>query len=121
METEAEAWKGVMAYARRWQSELTWKTCQSELGMQSPRVWGWQTRLKLLGLATLAYAFLLHLLSAPFQLVRRWLLRYAAHRTGRRLRATRVPLARLRLALSRLWLAHPPRLSRRARPALSVS
>ena len=77
-----------MAYARRWQIELAWKSCKSELGMQSPRVWGWQTRLKLLGLATLAYAFLLHLLSAPFQLVRRWLLRYAAQRSGRRWRDT---------------------------------
>jgi hypothetical protein len=92
-----------------------WKTCKSELGMQSPRLWDWESRLKLLGLATLAYAFLLHLLSAPFKLLRRWLVRYAAHRTGRRLRATRVPLARLRLALSRLWLAYPPSLSRRAR------
>jgi len=55
------------------------------------------------------------------KLLRRWLLRYAAHRSGRRLRATRVPLARLRLALSRLWLAYPPRLSRRARPAISLS
>jgi hypothetical protein len=118
VETEADAWKVVMAYARRWQIELTWKTCKSELGMQSPQVWDWETRLKLLGLTTLA--FLLHLLSTPFQLVRRWLLRYAAHRSGKRLRATRVPLARLRLALSRLWLAYPPRLSRRARPAVSL-
>lgn len=121
VESEEQAWKVVLAYARRWQIEVTWKTCKSELGMQSPRVWDWETRLKLLGLATLAYAFLLHLLSAPFKLVRRWLLRYAAHRTGRRLRATQVPLARLRLALSRLWLASPPRLSRRGRPAVSLS
>src|SRR5438067_11730302 len=102
-----------MAYARRGPLELRWKTCKSELGMQSPRVWDWETRLKLLGLAPLAYAFLLHLLTAPFRLLRRWLLRYASHRTGSRLRATRVPLARLRLALSRLWLAYPPRWSRR--------
>jgi hypothetical protein len=33
--------------------------------MQSPRVWNWEMRLKLLRLATLAYAFLLHLLSVP--------------------------------------------------------
>ena len=116
MQTEADAWKVVLAYARRWQIELTWKSCKSELAMQSPRVWDWESRLKLLGLATLAYAFLLHLLSTPFKLVRRWLLRYGGHRSGRRLRATRVPLARLRLALSRLWLAYPPPLSRRARP-----
>jgi hypothetical protein len=121
VETAGDAWRVVLAYARRWQIEVMWKTCKSELGMQSPRVWDWETRLKLLGLATLAYAFLLHLLSTSFQLLRRWLLRYAAHRTGRRLRATRVPLMRLRLALSRLWLAYPPRLSRRARPVVEVS
>jgi hypothetical protein len=80
VENEADAWKVVMAYARRGPLELMWKTCKSELGMQSPRLWDWESRLKLLGLATLAYAFLLHLLSTPFKLLRRWLLRYAAHR-----------------------------------------
>jgi DDE family transposase len=80
--TEAQAWKVVLAYARRWQIELAWKTCKCELAMQSPRVWDWETRLKLLGLATLAYAFLLHLLSEPFALLRRWLFRYAAHSHG---------------------------------------
>jgi hypothetical protein len=115
VETEAQAWKVVLAYTRRWQIELAWKTCKSELGMQSPRVWDWESRLKLLGLA---YAFLLHLLTEPFTLLRRWLFRYACHRTGRRLRATRVPLARLQLALSRLWLAYPPRFSRRAARAI---
>jgi hypothetical protein len=75
VQTEADAWKVVMAYARRWQIELRWKSCTSELAMQSPRVWDWESRLKLLGLATLASAFLLHLLSTPFKLVRRWLLR----------------------------------------------
>ena len=119
VENEAQAWKVGMASARRWQIELAWKSCKSELGMQSPRVWDWETRLKLLGLATLASAFRLHLLSEPFLLLRRGLVRSAAHRTGRRLRATRVPLARWRLAFSRLWLAHPPRLSRRA--ALAVA
>jgi hypothetical protein len=114
VENEAQAWLVVLAYARRWQIELAWKTCKRELGMQSPRVWDWESRLKLLGLATLAYAFLLSLLTEPFTLLRRWLFRYAAHRTGRRLRATRVPLARLRLAVSRLWLAYPPSISRRA-------
>ncbi len=121
VENEAQAWKVAMAYARRWQIELAWKSCKSELGMQSPRLWDWESRLKLLGLATLAYAFLLHLRTLPFVLLRRWLFRYACHRTGRRLRATRVPLARLRLALSRLWLTYPPRFSRRAVQRTSLS
>jgi hypothetical protein len=105
VEREAQACKGVMASARRWQIELMWKTGKSELGMQSPRLGDGESRLTLLGLATLASAFLLHLLSTPFRLLRRWWLRDACHRTGRRLRATRVPRVRLRLALSRLWLA----------------
>jgi hypothetical protein len=121
VECEEQAGKVVRAYARRGPLEVMWKTCKSELGMQSPRRWDWQSRLKLLGLAPLASAFLLHLLSTPFKLLRRWLVRYAAHRSGRRLRATRVPLTRLRLALSRLWLAYPPPLSRRARPLNAVS
>jgi hypothetical protein len=113
VEDEAQAWKVVLAYARRWQIELAWKLWKSELGMQSPRVWEWETRLKLLGRATLAYAFLLHLLCDCFAPLRRWLFRQSGHRTGRRLRLTRVPLARLRLALSRLWLAYPPAFTRR--------
>jgi hypothetical protein len=113
VETEEQAWDVVLAYARRWQIELAWRNCKSELGMQSPRMWGWEERLKLLGIATLAYAFLLHLLSPAFGPLRRWLLRYSCHRTGRHARAAHAPLPRLRLALSRLWQAHPPALSRR--------
>ena len=39
--------------------------------------------------------------------MRRWLLRYFCHRTGKRARETPSPLYRLRMALSRLWLAYP--------------
>ena len=113
VETEEQAWAVVLAYARSFQIELAWRNCKSELGMQSPRVWGWEERLKLLGMATLAYAFLLHLLSPACGPVRLWLLRYACHRTGRHARLAHEPLPRLRLALSRLWLEHPPAFSRR--------
>lgn len=113
VETEEQAWAVVLAYARRWQIEMSWRNCKSELSMQSPRVWGWEERLKLLGLATLAYAFLLHLLSPGFGPLRTWLLRYGCHRTGRHARLAHEPLPRLRLALSRLWLEHPPAFSRR--------
>jgi hypothetical protein len=114
IETEEQAWAVVLAYARRWQIELSFKHCKSEFSFQSPRVWTWEERLKLLGLATLAYAFLLTLLSAEYRTLRCWLFRYGCHRTGRHLREARVPLARLRSALSKLWLAHPPALTRRA-------
>ena len=64
--TLADAWAMVLAYARRWQIELVWRYSKSELAFESPRVWDWDVRLKLLLLATLAYAFLLHLLDSSF-------------------------------------------------------
>ena len=57
IETEAEAWRVVLAYARRWQIEMAFRYGKSELAMESPRLWTWERRLKLLLLVTLAYAF----------------------------------------------------------------
>ena len=76
--------------------------------MESPRLWSWERRQKLLLLATLAYAFLLSLLRADHVPLRTWLLRYCCHRTGKRNQETLAPLYRLRSALSRLWLAYAP-------------
>ncbi len=105
--TIADAWRVVLRYARRWQVETTWRYGKSELAMESPRVWTWARREKLLLLATLAYAFLLTLLDPVWEPVRHWLLRYWCHRTGKRSRETPTPLYRIRSALSRLWLAYP--------------
>jgi hypothetical protein len=102
------AWRIVKRYARRWQIELTFRYTKSELAMESPRLWTWERRLKLLGLVTLAYLFLLSLLVPALLVWRQWLLRQYCHRTGRRAREGERPLYRLRAALSRLWLAHPP-------------
>lgn len=98
----------VFAYVRRWQIELSWKFEKSELAFQSPRVYEGEAREKLLLLATLAYAFLLSLLKEGNALLRLWLLRSYAHRTGTQCRTARVPLTRLRCALSRLWQDWPP-------------
>lgn len=105
IETAEAAWQVVFAYARRWQIELTWRYGKSELAMESPRVWTWERRQRLLLMVTLAYAFLLSLLRQDLVAVREHLLRQWCHRTGRRLQATPMPLYRLRAALSRLWLA----------------
>jgi hypothetical protein len=105
--TAADAWKVVRAYGRRWQIELVFRYTKSELSMESPRLWKWEGRLKLLLMVTLAYAFLLQLLVRPLTELRQWLLRYYCHRTGRRARGAKAPLDRLRAALSRLWLAFP--------------
>jgi hypothetical protein len=99
-----QAWEIVRIYHLRWQIELVWRFDKSELGFQSPRVWDWENRLKLLALATLAYAFLLSLMQACWELLRLWLLRQFAHQTGLRAWRVRAPLYRLRQALSWLWL-----------------
>ena len=101
----------MFTYARRWQIEMTWRSTKSELGFESPRLWTWQARIKLLLLASLAFAFLLSLVALSFQTVRDRLLHLWCHRTGERYRRVEIPLYRLREALSFLWLAFPPRIS----------
>ena len=110
VENAEAAWRVVQAYARRWQIEMSLRFNKSELALESPRLWSWERRLKLLMIVTLAYAFLLALLRLPREqlqaVLRRW-----CHRTGKRSRETPTPLYRLRLALSRLFAAHPPNFS----------
>jgi hypothetical protein len=101
-----QAWHFVRAYARRWQIEMAWRYSKSELAMESPRLWSWANRLKLLLIATLAYAFLLSLLQPDS--LRLWLLEHWCPRTGKRCREVSTPLYRLRSALSKLWLAYSP-------------
>jgi hypothetical protein len=106
--TTADAWAVVLAYGRRWQIECAWRYSKSELAMESPRVWTWERREKLLLMVTLVYAFLLSLLDAAFDMLRAWLLRAWCHRTGKRSREVAAPLYRLCSALSRLWQAYLP-------------
>ena len=60
--TVDDAWKVVFAYARRWQVELCYRACKTDLAMESPRLWFWENRLKLLLMVSLLYSFLLSLL-----------------------------------------------------------
>jgi hypothetical protein len=110
IQTEEDAWHVVFVYARRWQIEMTWRYSKSELGFESPRLWTWQARVKLLMIASLAFAFLLSLLDLCFQTMREQLLRFWCHRTGKRYRLVEIPLYRLREAISFLWLTFSPRL-----------
>jgi hypothetical protein len=103
-----EAWRIVFAYARRWQIEMSYRYAKTELAMESPRLWRWENRLKLLLMVSLVYAFLLSLLDGGFRVLIDKLLRGWCHRTGKRYRLFAIPLYRLRSALSRLWLAYPP-------------
>src|SRR2546429_412531 len=105
--TVEDAWRVVMAYARRWQVEMAFRNLKSEMAIQSLRVYDWEPRLKLLGLLTLAYTFLLEVMAKACRTARDWLIEYACHRTGVRLREVEIPFTRLRIALSKLWLAYP--------------
>jgi Transposase DDE domain len=100
----AAMWKIVFAYARRWQIEMAWRFGKTELAMQSPRLWSWDNRLKLLLLVSLAYAFLLSLLDPLLKLFRDTLLQRFCPRTGKRSRDCPTPLYRIRAALSYLCL-----------------
>ena len=108
VETPDDAWRVVMAYARRWQVEMCYRTCKTDLAMESPRLWFWENRLKLLLMVSLVYAFLLSLLAPNLVPLLEELLRNWCHRTGERYRQAAIPLSRLRAALSNLWLSHPP-------------
>ena len=115
IDSEEAAWQVVLAYARRWQVETSFRYGKSELHMESPRLQQWEPRRKLLLVVTLVSAFLLSLLEQEHDLLRQYLLDRWSHRTGRHARQTRAPLYRLRWALSRLWQSYPPRCMRRSR------
>jgi hypothetical protein len=59
---------------------MIWRYGKSELAMESPRVWTWERRKKLLLLASLAYAFLGFLLDPTVEPLRAWLLHHWCHR-----------------------------------------
>ena len=101
----------VFAYARHWQVEMCYRACKTDLAMESPRLWFWENRLKVLLMVGLIYAFLLSLLVPSLGPLVRELLRHWCHRTGERYRQAAIPLSRLRAALSALWLTYPPSLT----------
>ena len=72
---------------------------KSELAMQSPRLWWWENRLKLLAIVALIYDFLLSLIAKHFDqtldFINKW-----CPRTGKRHQLAWMPLYRLRTACS---------------------
>jgi hypothetical protein len=108
VQTADEAWRIILAYARRWQVEVSIRFTKSELAFECPRLLKWEVRLKFLWIASLAYAFLLSLLLSLAQPGAKWLLSHWCHRKGKRSRAAPTPLYRFRLALSRLWTDFRP-------------
>jgi hypothetical protein len=103
VQTAEQAWDLVFAYRRRWQIELSFRYGKSELAMESPRLYAMENRIKLLGIMTLVYAFLLHLLALTYRNLVETVLQLKCKRTGKRCQQVVAPLYRLRWAISRLW------------------
>ena len=94
-----QAWEVLFSYMHRWEAEQGFRFLKSEMGLESPRLWFWDNRMKLMAIVTLVYDFLLHLLrnwkSCVQLLFKRW-----CHRTGKRYRSASIPLYRFRVAIS---------------------
>lgn len=98
VENKATAWEIFFSYIHRWEVEQGFRVCKSELAIQSPRLWWWENRLKLLAIVALVYDFML-------QLIRGWnawiplFLKQWCHRTGNRYRNASIPIYRVRIAI----------------------
>ena len=103
IENTKDAWEVMCSYMHRWEAEQGFRFLKSEMALESPRLWFWDNRMKLMAITTLAYDFLLRILNnwkSGIQLIfRRW-----CHRTGKRYRNASIPLYRLRMAISNCLL-----------------
>ena len=99
IENANQAWEVFFSYMHRWEVEQGFRFLKSEMGLESPRLWFWDNRLKLMAIVTLVYDFLLNMIrnwKSTIQLIfKRW-----CHRTGKRYRNASIPLYRFRLAIS---------------------
>lgn len=98
-----DAWFIIHAYSKRWEIEQTFRTCKTELALESPRLKFWHNRMKIMHMVSLVYAFLLALIHITPDSMRNILLNVWCKRTGKRYSLSKVPLYRLRLALANLW------------------
>ena len=98
LNTKAEAWKILFSYMRRWAIEQTFRFNKSELALESPRLWYWENRQKIMAIVSLVYEFLLTLLK-NWKSVAQIAINIWCPRTGKRQLETQLPLYRLRIAL----------------------
>lgn len=98
VEDKASAWEIFFSYIHRWEVEQGFRVCKSELAIQSPRLWWWENRLKLLAIVALVYDFLLQLIRGWKAWVQGFFKKWC-HRTGDRYRTASIPIYRLRIAI----------------------
>lgn len=103
IQAQEQAWEICFSYMHRWKIELAFRFGKSELAIESPRLWLFENRLKLLAIVTLVFDFLL-------QLIQNWeawlkpFLNNWCHRTGNRYRIASIPIYRLRTAIANCLL-----------------
>ena len=98
-QSPAQAWEICFSYMHRWNIEQAFRFGKSELAMESPRLWFWENRLKLLAIVTLVFDFLLRMIQNWAAWVSHFL-RNWGHRTGNRYRNASIPIYRLRIAIA---------------------
>ena len=72
--------------------ELCYRACKTDLATESPLLWFWENRLKLLFMVSLLYSFLISLLDPHCPPLLKALLRNRCHRTGKRYHDAAIPL-----------------------------
>ncbi len=103
IDTNGMAWSILKSYMKRWDVEQVFRFGKTGMGMESPRLWFWENRLKILMMVTLVMAFLLTLI-ALFRKFSRQIIDTWCPRTGNRQKNTFLPIYRLRLAITQLIL-----------------
>ena len=101
------AWSVLKSYMKRWDVEQVFRFGKSAMGIQSPRLWFWENRLKLLMLVTLVIDFVLTLLS-DYRKFSRKIIDTWCPKSVERQKNTFLPLYRLRIAISWLISGVPP-------------
>jgi hypothetical protein len=99
IDTVGMAWETCFSYLKRWDIEQAFRFCKSELGIQSIRLWEWENRKKMMILVLLVYDFILQFFR-NWQVIAWACINQWCKRTGKRLALVRLPLYRLRAALS---------------------
>jgi hypothetical protein len=108
IETEEEAWNCVFTYRRRWKIETCFRYGKSELCLETVNIREQEKREKMLLIVMVVYMFLLWLMDGKQREGVVWLLRHYCHRTGKKQREQKVPIYRVRWAISRYWQEYPP-------------
>ena len=98
VESRKTAWHIFFCYIHRWEVEQGFRVCKSELAIQSPRLWWWENRLKLLAIVALVYDFLLRMIRGWSAWIQGFFKSFC-HRTGNRYRRASIPIYRLRIAI----------------------